>query len=114
MKTITITKGNQYNQDGYRTSDGQWGEIVERMDGTIGLTVDGGILVGYDYDHNGQDEAIRAAIMLTIQDGQTRTVSLKDRNEAHSKPAPLMAVDVPPQKQLCPKCHTYCCGDCQS
>ena len=108
MKTLTISKGHQYDKGGYRTSDGQYGEVVDLGDGTTRVTVGGGWLISDDYDHSGQKDMIYAAIRLTVADGRERTVDLKDRVES--------GLDSPPEiipnriVEPCPLCGTYCCG----
>jgi hypothetical protein len=75
-RTITITKGNQYNPAGYYlgvTESGlyAWGEIGPRMDGTVGVTRDGNYVPRAE-DKAAVDEAIKAV----LADGQTRTLRL--------------------------------------
>ena len=115
-KQLTISKGHQYSRDGYRTSGGQYGEIAERMDGTVGITVSNGMLLGYDYNHSGQREMVEQAIREVIADGVARTVTLMDRVEAGIDTAQPAVAPSPARVHgvngWCDKCRSYCYGDC--
>jgi len=100
-KTLTINKGNQYSPSGYRISDGVnrgWGSYGKRMDGSVGLTRDGRC-----YDDSPD---IQAAIMATLADGYEREIVI---DEPESKAATVKDGS----DGRCPKCGTWCEGDCQ-
>lgn len=112
MKTITITKGNQYNADGYSMTDGNldaYGEIAKKMDGTIGVTRDGRCTLGCDYDNEANEAKLKQAIRETIADGKERVLTF----EPTTKSIPMPKINEPLRKP-CPLCGTYCYGDCQS
>ena len=117
MKTLTISKGHQYDSNGYRTSDGAYGDIGERMDGTVGVTVTDGPLVGYDYNHSAQKELVCATIREVIADGVTRTVTLMDRVEAGINAPTAIVTEVKRVHGVngwCDRCKSYCYGDCHT
>lgn len=76
METLTISRGNQYDRDGYylEVEDSDlyaWGSIGRRMDGTTGLTWGG------DYRPSDEDRAaVEAAIREVLATGETRTIEV--------------------------------------
>jgi len=99
-RTLKITKGNQYNRDGYSMTDGtNWSRGKAEPKG---YSLNGNCWVGVDYDaYQGQ---VDAAILATMQDGQERVIEMY-------KDTPQISI---PQSNTCPKCGTYCMGDCKS
>jgi len=105
-ETITVNKGNQYNPEGYRISSDTglhaWGRIVEGK-----LYMEGRWSLGIAWKEAGYTDAmIEAEIEATLADGQERVITLE--REVPDAPA------LTPDKALCPKCHTYCNGDCEA
>jgi len=102
--------GNQYDKAGYRlcsdTGLSSFGAIAKRMDGTIGLTRDGSWALGFDWLKAGYtNDMIDDAIWATLKTGQDTVVTLT-RQAADGLESALTPV--------CPRCHTYCFGDCQA
>ena len=106
MRQVTITKGNQYDHNGYSINDGTlwgYGSIAERMDGTIGITRDGSLHIN--------TPEINAAISATLVDGLMRMVTITDGS------SPIAVDDGPALAEgpgICSKCHSYCDGDCDN
>ena len=107
MKTIKITKGNQYDRDGYSLDADNglsaWGRLVRREDGSMRLTRDGNLTFRSDLD----DVAITVMVHQTLADGIERTYAMPSVGPIAITPA----ID---RTGVCPKCGTYCCGDCES
>jgi len=109
MGSIEISKGNQYDRDGFSLTDG-----VCHGYGTADASKPG----GYCLDGNlhpwlfANESAINAAILATLADGQTRTITIKT---AHSADVIVSTEDDFESTGfgVCPRCHTYCCGDCR-
>ena len=102
-RTLKITKGNQYDRDGYSITDGtNWSRGKADTTKPKGYSLNGDCWVGVDYDaYQGQ---VDAAILATMQDGQDRVI------EMH-KATPQISI---PLSKACPKCGTYCMGDCDN
>jgi hypothetical protein len=98
MKTYTITRGHQYDKNGYSITDGQlraWGSPR-----------------GNSFSMNGhffRDETnqLAEAIRATMQDGLERIVTIGAERPERSDP------DYTHDRQPCPDCGTYCYGDCR-
>jgi len=107
MTTIEISKGNQYDANGYSITDGtlrSFGEIDNSK--PKGYSVDGNL---WPWMYPNEDE-IAEAILATMRDGATRRVKIAD-NPKTTSPAPKFEST---GFGLCSRCHTYCCGDCRS
>lgn len=113
-RKLKITKGNQYNRDGFLMTDGitrSWGEAdSEKPDG---YSLDGNCWVGADYiDYQNQ---IDAAILATMQDGQERVIQMKTQSpQTQVLPPDFRDGSGPVECNPCPKCGTYCMGDCEA
>jgi hypothetical protein len=75
---LTITKGNQYNTDGYRLQDRlsalhAFGEIAARMDGSVGITWDGTF---GPPANRGDRDAVERVIRQVITDGIARNIAI--------------------------------------
>jgi len=102
--TLTISKGNQYDAEGYVITNGilrSYGKIDNTK--ATGYSVDGTLWLG---QYPCKDE-ISAAILATLADGIERTMCIKsDKSSSTSG-------DQMDESNICPICHTYCYGDCQ-
>ena len=110
-ETITISAGNQYDKGGYSiesdTGLSAYGSIANRMDGTTGVTLEGRWTLGYDWERTGYTMAqIEDAIMATLVSGQDTVIVLT--REIADAPARTS------NRGVCPRCHTYCYGDCRA
>jgi len=108
MKTITISKGNQYDRDGFRMTDG-----VCRSYGSADANKDN----GYCLDGNlwpwcfPNENEINNAILDTLADGQERIIKIADESNTTPKAETEFKST---SFGLCPHCHSYCCGDCMT
>lgn len=93
--TITIEYGNQYDREGYNITDGTLFGFGSKSDNTNGFTGPSCPLFGDDID---------TAIRATLVDGLTREITYGEDEEI--KPMP--------ESHACPKCGTYCYGDCEA
>ena len=108
-RTITITRGNQYNRDGYCITDGTlWSYGQADVGKPGGYCLDGRL---HPWCLPNAAE-IDAAILATLADGLTRQIEV---------PATISSVVVstehdvePAGRGVCPRCHTYCDGDCEA
>jgi len=108
-RTITITRGNQYDADGYRITDGTLASYG-RADASKqrGYCLDGRL---HPWCLPNAAE-IDAAILATLADGQTRQIEVP---AAGSSVVASTEHDVEPAgRGICPRCHTYCDGDCEA
>lgn len=68
-EVYAVSRGNQYDRDGYRVERGAlrgFGRIARRMDGTVGLTTGG--------DLHDLPAEVEAAVLATLADGRDREV----------------------------------------
>jgi len=76
MKTLEISRGNQYDRNGYYlgvigTGLYAFGRIAKRMDGTVGVTYDG----TWSPDRNDRP-TVDAAIRKVIETGEPCTLTI--------------------------------------
>ena len=98
-KTIIIEKGNQYDKNGYTIENGIIDGFGSISDNARGYTVEGNALVIIF-----QDAELDAAIKATLADGQLREITQDDG----------VKIESIPESHPCPKCGTYCDGDCET
>jgi len=104
--TITITKGNQYNRDGFSVTDGLLrGFGAADASKPNGYSLGGNCRLGADH-YDRYHEQYDAAILATLADGQERVIEMQPKE---TQPAGKL-----PESHACPKCGTYCYGDCES
>ena len=103
-RTLTISKGNQYNRDGFSLTDGiLWGYGAADASKPTGYNLNGNCRLGADY-YDRYHEQFDAAVLATLADGQERVIEM---HIEEAQPA------IPLSKSgACPKCGTYCMGDC--
>ncbi len=106
-RTITITKGNQYDREGYYMTDGMLGSHghADPADPN-GYTLDGN-LWPWSRSFAGHKDAIHEAIRATLADGIKRTITIGTAKSER-------VITSPADANICPKCDTYCMGDCDS
>ena len=96
MKTITISIGNQYDKDGYAVTDGTlWAYGSKDESKESGFTMNGDIF---------NQPEVADAIKAMLQDGIEREITIGAKRIEQSLP----------ESKACPKCGTYCMGDCKS
>ena len=96
MKHITISRGNQYDGNGYRITDGTlWAYGSKNENKEKGFSMNGDL-----FDHPEIDKAVRA----TLQDGIEREITIGAKRIEQKIP----------ESKACPKCGTYCMGDCET
>lgn len=98
-KTIIIEKGNQYDKDGYSIENGTIDGFGSISNNARGYTTEGNAL---SVIHNDAD--VYAAIKATLADGQLREITQDDG----------VKIESIPESHTCPKCGTYCDGDCET
>ncbi len=96
-REYTISKGQQYDRNGALVLRGSlW--CSYRSDGR------------YDTGHpvrSDDAELVEAAVLRVIASGQAETLTLGTET--------VETVEtVKPISSVCPRCHTYCMGDCSS
>lgn len=110
-KTITITRGNQYDTDGYMITDGtlsSWGSKDSAKPG--GYTLDGNL---YPWCFGSHENEINDAILATMIDGLTRIIQIAPPKSELIRPTFGHGFWSGNRNQNpCPKCGTYCYGDC--
>ena len=100
--TYEISKGHQYDRDGALVQHGclyARYSVGQRRDGTIGLTIDGHMPAIED------KPAVAEAVTRVMESGQAETLTLglpEVTTESASRPA----------VEPCPRCKTWCYGDC--
>ncbi len=104
--TITISKGNQYNRDGFSVTDGLlWGFGEADASKPNGYSLGGNCRLGADH-YDRYHEQFDAAILATLADGQERVIEMQ--------PKETQLAGTLPESHACPKCGTYCYGDCEA
>lgn len=99
-RTYKIDKGHQYNRAGVRVQFGT-GDLLEFWAWADSPTCWGGDIMRLD-----DKAAILSAVEATLADGQHREIVIKET----AAPEPILT----PLAGLCPRCHTWCYGDCRS
>ena len=110
MKTIEISRGNQYDKDGFRMTD----DVCSSYGSADATKENGYCLDGNLWPWSFPNEAeINAAILATLVDGLTRLVNIEMDSDSG---AVIVSTEHDPEPTgfgVCPRCHTYCCGDCR-
>ena len=102
--TITITKGNQYDQDGFHITYGLlYGFGAADASKASGYNLNGNCRLGADH-YDRYQEQFDAAILATLADGLERHIQMQ--------PTDTQAAGTLPESHACPQCGTYCMGDC--
>lgn len=96
METYIVRKGQQYDRGGARV---EWGSLSAAYTAT--LTLDAGYLPRRDHR-----DAVEAVVRRVIETGIPETLVI-------GTPPPLAPAEADPYMQPCPRCGTYCYGDCR-